>query len=413
MTGHGCRGRGIFLVAAAVILALIVSVPARADGPPLKCMLTGEDVGNGYQYTVSGIGTFSVNCKDGETVKAAVISTDENCIAKLYKNDRETDFSDGVILDNGSYELRIYQKEKKEDSYGSFRFTVENSYEDILGTGGSSFQAIDNPAMELTVDRGMFTYTLPDGETIRTNVPQGGQADIAVSLEISSQLHIFRILRNGEPLDITKPPAFNRPGTYEIVIQDNAMGLNGSTGYQINYCFTLHGQEPRNISHITAPMGFELRQVLKDGQELPVRERFYAQLESDGNYQVVFAQIKGEALWEMKVQRDTVPPSIHFLEEVPFNGEMKEDVSYLPPKPGNTIVLYRNGQQVEAPGNRIVLNGVYRMTIADTAGNEREYRFTIRRGYRIVTKEWIIIPFILLAAAVGIAFHCRRNMRVL
>ena len=83
------------------------AVPSKADPIELECVLTAEDVGNGYEYTIPGIGTFTVNGRDGETLSAAVFSLEDGCEAELFRDGYEADFNDGVILENGSYERRI------------------------------------------------------------------------------------------------------------------------------------------------------------------------------------------------------------------------------------------------------------------------------------------------------------------
>ncbi len=45
-----------------------------AEGTPIPCIMTGEDVGNGYEYTVPSIGSFTINGMEGETFQAAVFS---------------------------------------------------------------------------------------------------------------------------------------------------------------------------------------------------------------------------------------------------------------------------------------------------------------------------------------------------
>ena len=104
--------------------------------------------------------------------------------------------------------------------------------------------------MELDYDsqEGMFTYTLPDGETISSRVPFGGWSESRNDIELSDQLNVYRVLRDGQPQDFSEGLSFNLPGSYRVTIWDNELGLSGDTSYRIDYCFVLSSRGPRNIS---------------------------------------------------------------------------------------------------------------------------------------------------------------------
>ena len=53
-------------------------------------------------------------------------SLEDGCEAELFRDGYEADFNDGVILENGSYELRIYKAGAEQGGSGVFHFTVEN-----------------------------------------------------------------------------------------------------------------------------------------------------------------------------------------------------------------------------------------------------------------------------------------------
>ena len=141
------RTLSLFLV---LCFSILLSITAQA-AQEVSCVLVAEDVGNGYRYEAPGIGGFTINGREGETLSVGVISLDEGCVAELLKDGYEADFNDGVILENGSYELRIY-REGAEDVCGVFRFTVENSYGDILDYSIENLTQVNNPDMEMTYD---------------------------------------------------------------------------------------------------------------------------------------------------------------------------------------------------------------------------------------------------------------------
>lgn len=409
------RNRRLIPVLAAAALCLCSPAAAYAEGAPLTCVLEAEDVGNGYQYSIPGIGGFSVNCTDGETVSAAVVTLEEGCEARLYRNGYEMDFGDGILFDKGAYELQIFRRENPDGDYGQFHITVENSYGELFDREYSELRLTRNPEMELDVDgeTSMYQYTLPDGTYIRCDVPQGGQSGTAARMELSEKLNLYRVLRDGEPVEAPQGLLFDRPGSYQVTVWDNELGLDGPDAYRVDYCFTLYGQGGRSISYINAPMGFYTEQVIRDGQILKNDSGNSVHLESDGSYELRFAQKGGDARWTMKFKRDTTPPCLNFLQELNPDEVIREEVSYIPSEAGTRIRVYRNGQLVETMDNRIAVDGAYQIVVSDAAGNEREYRFVLREGFDVITKEWMIIPLVLLAAAAGCIVYWRRTMRVL
>ncbi len=396
-------------------LLFIIFFPVKLwAAQEIGCVLTAEDVGNGYRYEAPGIGGFTINGKEGETLSAAVISLDEGCSAEIFKDGYEADFSDGVILDNGSYEMRLYREGSEEAAYGVFRFTVKNSYGQILERDSENLIQVINPDLELDYSptTGMFTYTLPDGEYFSSNIPSGGWASIRTQLEVSEDLNVYRVLRDGEPVDFSDGLVFDLPGSYRVTMWDNELGIKGDTSYRIDFCFVLYSPAPRNVSHINAPMGFMVSSVSLDGMAKATDSRDYVQLEEDGNYEILFEDPKGTIRWQMDIERDTSAPALYFTPDIK-SGRVSEYVDFTASDRDADIRILWNGQQVEAYSPRLAMDGHYQITITDQAGNSRQYEFTLRKGFDIRGGYLIIIPVLLLAAAGGIVLYWRRNMRVL
>ena len=390
------------------------AVPSKADPIELECVLTAEDVGNGYEYTIPGIGTFTVNGRDGETLSAAVFSLEDGCEAELFRDGYEADFNDGVILENGSYELRIYKAGAEQGGYGVFHFTVENSYGDMASYDRENVVQVSNPEMELSysAESGQFTYTLPDGEYFRSTVPFGGWAGIRAQVETSGNMNVYRVLKDGEPQDFSEGLVFTQPGSYRITMWDNELGLNGDTSYRIDYCFVLYSSRPQNVSHINAPMGFEVESVSWNGVSQGTADPSFAHLELDGTYEITFLAPEAGARWSMRLTRDTTAPALWFSEDI-SGGRAEDYLDFIPSDPDCQIDILWNGQQAEAYGSRLAMDGRYVITVTDQAGNSREYDFTLRKGFSIWSGYMIIIPVLLAAAAGGTILYWRRHMRVL
>lgn len=388
-----------------------------AGDQEIPCIMTGEDVGNGYEYTAPGIGSFTVNGMEGETLQAAAFEIEEGCVPVLYRDGQEAAFESGMILDSGEYELRLYRTEERSGSYGVFRFSVENDLTEALGEGGKVIIEEDPPlTMEYDEKEKRFRYFLPDGQYFDTNVPVGGWSREQASITMSDGLNVYQVYRDGELWDASEGLNFNRTGSYEIIVRDNELGLDGEISYKLSIGFTLYLERTMDLSHINAPQGLAVAQVLLDGagvQEAAAGDQgAYLHLEKDGEYQISFRDPQGRVCWRMEFERDTIAPYLIFAE--PVDGRfLTEPVSYIPSEGNARVRILRNLEEVQAPANRIAVSGVYHVEISDEAGNTRDYDFSLRIGHSVWSIKLIIIPLFLLAAAGSAFVYWQRNMRVL
>ncbi len=457
---QGMRGRlAVLCIVAAVFWTFSCLSTVRAESTAVESIMTGEDMGNGYQYTVPGIGRFYVNGEEGETLSAAVFSLDGGITPVLYRDGYKADFNDGVILDNGSYELRLYKEGKEDGSYGVFRFAIQNDYQDITDYDKKTLTVVENPELKLTYDggEGYFLYTLPDGKRFASSIPAGGMGFGQAVLRPGEGLNVYRVLQNGEPVDFSEGLSFARPGSYLVTMRDNELGLDGDVSYRLDVCFRLCAERVMDISHINAPMGFRLASVKKDGKELKGFEKNYIHLTEDGSYELIFVPDEAEAgegkkggdkaggdkaggdkaggdkagggkagrdkagggkaggadiVWKTCFVRDSTAPFLIFSQ--PADGQvLREELSFMPSEGGCRVRVERNLEEAETPGSRIVQDGRYHMEITDRAGNTRTYDFDMKQGFEILDRRMLIIPFMLFAAGGAVCIYCRRHMKVL
>lgn len=423
----GSRRKGLIRLGAVLSAALFLGaadpVIALAAGQALPCVLTDDESGNGYEYAAPGIGSFSANCADGDTVKAAVITLGDGCIAELLCDGEPVDFS-GVVMDNGSYELRILAEgtTAEDADYGSFHFTVENDYGDTLSlySGSGDVKQVENPPLTLVSygADGYFTYLLPDRRQFRTTIPVGGYSSGALTLETGDGVTAYLVRRDGTAQLFSGEPSFREAGSYEILLQDNEFGINGNISYRLRLTFHIVSTDTLNLSHINAPMGFAAASAYLDGErasETAVHfapDGSYVQLFEDGQYALTFLSLDGSTEWNMSFTRDTTPPMLTF--STPLTGEeIPEAVSFTPSEKNCRIAITRNAESVTNSRNLIAQDGRYHIEISDQTGNLRSYDFTVHQR-----KHWnplilVIIPVLLLAVGGGIILYWHRDMRVL
>lgn len=386
-----------------------------AEGRPVTCVMTEEDAGNGYEYTVPGIGSFTVNDTEGSTFQAAVFDMGEGCFPVLYQDQEETVFEDGIVLDPGSYELRIYGNEDHDGNYGRFCFTIENDYAENLKSiaGDGEVKVEENPPLTVSwhPGQGVFRYTLPDGEYFETNVPVGGWFRGRMHLSVSNGLLVLSVRRDGKPVDITDGLDFAQAGSYEVVMRDNLLGTGGEVSYRVAAGFHLYVSEGMNLSHIGAPQGLVLDAAFLDGSPIEA-DRDFLHMSRDGRYRLLFADSQGRECWAMEFVRDTRAPAIEFDRYV--DGTLlAAPVSFGLSEPMARVRIWRNREEVQAPGRQIAVNGVYHIEISDEAGNVRDYDFSMQIRYSMWNEKLFIIPFLFLFLAGAGFVYWRRNMRVL
>lgn len=403
-----------FLIA--VLIAILTGAfPVFAEGKAIEAVLTQEDVGNGYEYTVPGIGRFYVNGKMDETLNAAVISIQGEAVPELYMDGKKVEFDGGVILNSGSYELRLFSPDMPEGDYGVFRFSVKNDYNvGMAAFSAGQLEEIENPKLELLSysEDGFFSYSLPDGKTFQTSIPVGGWSSQPLKLREAEGITVYRVLKNGEAVDFIDGLNFYEDGSYQVTMRSNELGLEGNKSYLLRLNFRIVSSDRLNISHLNAPMGFQAVSIVKDGQEKAASRKDCIHLSEDGKYQLNFLSEDGKIIWRMIFTRDTIPPHLTF--SAPITGEeLEQEVSFLPSEENCRIQIRRNLKEISNYRNLLTEDGSYNIEIIDSVGNARSYDFVIHKKQEWSFLYWFIIPAVFLAAAGGVIVYWRRNMRVL
>ncbi|MDO4265439.1 MAG: hypothetical protein Q4C63_03115 [Eubacteriales bacterium] len=392
---------------------------AYAAGSAITPVMAEEDVGNGYRYVIPGIGEFTINGLMGERFQAAVFDLPEGLSPVLYRDGEITDFSDGLVIDEGSYELYLYRDVAHEGDYGVFPFSVDSTYENFLGNAEpKEVERITDPSLTVTYDTqsGRFRYELPDGKGLTSNVPLGGYFRGEAVLTADEGLNVYQVYRDGVLAEIGGELRFDRVGSYEIVLRDNEFGLDGDVSYQLNFCFTLYLERRMNLSHLNTPAGLSLISAARDDRLFTPRgddlQSGFLHLTEDGTYRLLYADARGMPCWQMEFVRDTRPPGLIFSEEID-ERKLSESVRFTIPEPDTKLRIYRNGAEVTASQDSIGVNGVYRIEAEDAAGNMQDYNFELQIRYELSPAFLLIIPLaLLLFAGVGIIYY-RRHMSVI
>lgn len=218
---------GLFL--SSMLLCAVIQLPVCAA--VLPSTEVAEDVGNGYRFEIPGIGGFSANGKNGETMSVGVITLDQGLQAQLYRDGEAAVFQNGMaITENGVYELRVFRETQgTPEDFGIYRFQIENNYADIGAGGRAEIRLVENPEMipEYLPERGMYRYSFRSGRYFDTSVPVGGWSSNQIRLILGQGVNLYSARRDGELTVPEESMVFREYGSYEIGVRSNELGFEG------------------------------------------------------------------------------------------------------------------------------------------------------------------------------------------
>ena len=254
-----------------------------------------------------------------------------------------------------------------------------------------------------------YRYTLPDGQWIECNVPQGAFYRGSVDFNVSEGITGVTYYQDGKTASGRGP--FQESGSYVMTFWDLNVFGDANRAYRVDYCFTIYSDYRMNLTHIEAPDGMEVAEIWHEGQPQELTQKRFVQAREDGNYHIVFAG--ANSFYVMDYIRDTTPPVIEFTPQYRRNTQINSEVNYRINEPDTKLTIYRNYVEVEMPRGRIPVNGDYRLKVEDSCGNAREYVFSVKAPVQVFTKKMLLIPVLLILATVLAGIYWRRNMRVL
>ncbi len=320
--------------------------------------------------------------------------------------------SDANVQGNGSqvYDIPGLGEMTEEDIAGLGEITQEliSGYQGIDTTYGVT--VVREPETVLTYNdtTSRFRYTLPDGEWIECNIPQGALYRGSVVFNTSDNISSLSALRDGSAYTLTSP--YQESGSYVITFWDISVGGDANMAYRFDYVFTLCSDPRMNISLLNAPLGMEIEELSYEGRIQEISDKNSALLVRDGDYHVLFT---GDGVYyEMNFTRDTVPPVLEITPEYRYRITMDENPRWSTTEQGTIVTVKRNYTEEEMPYGELLLNGFYQLTARDSAGNERTYEFTVKAPLPFFTPKMLIIPTLLILAAIAVAIYTRRNMSV-
>ncbi len=299
----------------------------------------------------------------------------------------------------------------------------------------------EHPKLSVSYDeeRKRFVYEFPNGAEFSMSAPLGGMSNEPVTLEAEEGMELIGLyLDDVSLLEQLAQDAMEEEGIADteqektdlgVTIRDEAVTLSNRGLYQFTVfsdgvsngsaqdSYLLRGSvqilgydEQIGLHYIGTPPGLTLSLFTCDGVKQEIDSPYGVRLVKDGNYRMIYNLGKTE--WGVTFGRDTTPPMLFFSEPL---GEDKitNEVSWQIYRPDTDVTVYLNNIKLLTQGNTVYEDGWYRISASDSAGNVREYRFVIARGYTIHPEIFLIGLGILIVVSVFVVLFYRRRLTVI
>ena len=302
---------------------------------------------------------------------------------------------------------------------------------------------MEHPELKVSYDdlEERFVYEFPNGATFYLSAPLGGMTNDPLTIEAGEGMELIGLwlddaslleemaedaLEEGEA-GIERPEEAADEGTGAVFHGDAVTVTNkgdcqfvvfsdGVSSGEAADSYLLRGSvrildydEQIKLNYLGTPPGLELSLITCDGEKQEIDSPYGVRLIRDGNYQLMYTL--GRTEWLVTFHRDTTPPMLIFSD--PPDEIYDHGISWQVYRDDTDVTVYHNNVEVDAPENAVYPDGHYRIIVGDSAGNYREYRFTIVRGMTIHPEYILIAIGVLAILSAGVVLFYRRRLTVI
>lgn len=289
-----------------------------------------------------------------------------------------------------------------------------------------SFKTDDNPRLSMEYDSstGTYHYYFPNGSGFSSNCPLGSISNSSVEIHTENDAFIERCSRENILYEMPETAEkdeklleFNSDSTggYDFLIESIT---NDGVNWEIySSCMTvslINRENAVRMSLLRPPCGYEIGEVLLNGENMAAGRKDLIYLERDGDYTVTFSpvEMKGADDYLVSFKRDTTAPGLIFSKDITA-GEIEGTVSFRPTEENERISVYLNGSLISETPDAVAAGGDYRIEASDIYGNSRDYYFKLKGQSAFSPALYIGIAAALILSAVIVFLCSKRSLRVL
>jgi hypothetical protein len=251
------------------------------------------------------------------------------------------------------------------------------------------------------VEKAFLYYVNTDAyQAVRSNIADGMITAQPVTVKTDAGVAI-EVYLNGERLDSISGGTFQTPGEYVV------MYMGGSVSERL-FSFTIVPSVCNSITSYSLPAGFEFVDVSLNGEAVAF-EKNYIKFSEEGEYSIHYRCLKTNITYQILLRTDFTAPVLS-LKEV-SNGVARGPVDLSEAKSAAYVRIYHNGEKISRK-DVLTESGEYYIELADEAGNQASYSFTILIYFD--GNSWLFFLMILFSC-IGVVIylmHSRKHMRV-
>lgn len=349
---------------------------------------------------------FAALCLSGAFAFPSLASTTSE---EVFSQEMEAEFGDSMQLGEEDLDFDMDIE------------TFTEQYLQKLEQGEVEFQGLDTEKIEappLTLeqtDTGMFRYTLPDGNYYEATVPNGMMTGDSVSLSTSSNVMTV-VTKDGESSSLISSLRFSEAGDYQIRMlfyEFEPEDFDEHKMYEVTHSFTIAGKPAGNFGAVTAPEGFQIISVKRNGipQKIETPACFF--LNGDGRFEIRYSDLATETMYAATTfERDTIAPFLTFSEEI-GEGKVRGPITFTKTDAEDRVYLFYNGHRAETQLQKLTEAGKYGLEVVDRAGNSRTYHLEIKQTYHLFSAHMLIVTLLFFGSVGGYLLLLKRDGRLL
>lgn len=273
----------------------------------------------------------------------------------------------------------------------------------------------DPPLLMEDAGNGKIRYILPDQNFFTVTAPKDMITAQSVTIDLPDGA-MGLVKKDDDTAFVMTDNVFSEPGVYQIRLlfyQPPSEQFQDYGIYEVNYRFTIIEKQNGVLGVMTAPDGFEIFEVLKNGVRQDAADPQYYFLQEDGNYEFWYRDLNTSQLClKTSFVKDTTAPFLMFSKDI-TEKDVTGPVEFTPSESKCTIAASYNGNYGTIETTTLTAGGFYRLEVFDAAGNRRAYYLKLRQTYQLFDTKVIILIVMFLLGMGGRLFFLRRNMRVI
>ncbi len=240
--------------------------------------------------------------------------------------------------------------------------------------------------------RKSYLVTMNNGRELVSNVPAGyiGPGSVEIVIPEGEACELYR---NDEQIEYIPGNSLMDSGVYRVSLDGN------------EFTFAI-ASDVNRMELYPAPLGMRFTKGTLNGEELSLNTDRYVYMGQEGNYVFVLEGTEGQQM-EFGLKKDTTAPEASVTIEggTATIQYLSDDISRITLEKDGTVVEGFSGYQVDTPGS-------YRLTVADSAGNQGVASFTLKYSVNKYGIAAVILLVLALAGIVAYVIHVKKTIKI-